>query len=129
MRRVVIQKTLPNTQKVATSIQKTVSNLQKGNGAGVVQQKIISTLPGGGQKTLIKKIPVNVQNNMGIQKVVVNTQNNQRVVLQKSPPQMRKLPDVKTNVVKIDNLAASTTETQIRRMCQGIGTLEVTIFT
>lgn len=31
---------------------------------------------------------------------------------------------MKTNTVKLENLAASTSEAQIRRMCQGIGTIE-----
>ncbi|XP_012261159.2 RNA-binding protein 33-like isoform X2 [Athalia rosae] len=133
IRRVVIHKPPPNMQKVATTIQKTVSNLQRNPGVAVPQKivpKLITTVPGGVQKTLVKKLPgntqVNAQKNLNManQKVVINTQNNQRVVLQKTSPQMRKLPEIRTNIVKIENLAASTTENQIRRMCQGIGTLE-----
>ncbi|XP_033365703.1 uncharacterized protein LOC117242832 isoform X2 [Bombus vosnesenskii] len=155
-RRIVIQKPLLNTQKVATTIQKTVSNLQKGqllmqnklvnvaqcptqrigqNQADVLRklanigQKVVGTSqrivkqksPGNLQKTVI-----NVQEvtNTNAKKVVVNTQTNQRVVLQKSPIQQKKIPEIKTNTVKVENLAASTSEAQIRRMCQGIGTIE-----
>ncbi|XP_043529794.1 uncharacterized protein LOC122539176 isoform X3 [Frieseomelitta varia] len=155
-RRIVIQKPLLNTQKVATTIQKTVSNLQKGqllmqsklinvaqcqsqrvgqNQADVLKkltnigQKIVGTpqrivkqkSPGNFQKTII-----NVQEitNTNAQKSVINTQNNQRVVLQKTPIQQKKIPEMKTNTVKVENLAASTSEAQIRRMCQGIGTIE-----
>ncbi|KAJ8666862.1 hypothetical protein QAD02_008524 [Eretmocerus hayati] len=47
----------------------------------------------------------------------------QRIVLQKSSGQeVRKV--VKSNIVRVDNLAASTSEAQIRRMCQGIGSIE-----
>lgn len=55
-------------------------------------------------------------------------QQRQRIVVHKAPSQEAK-KIVKSNVVKVDNLAASTTEAQIRRMCQGIGSIEVTIFT
>lgn len=150
-RRIVIQKSLSNTQKIATTIQKTVSNLQKGQ--LVVQNKVTNIPVCGGQKIgqsqpgqkvagnpqrIVKqkspgsfqKTVINVQEatNVNAQKVVVNTQNNQRVVLQKPLAQQKKLPEIKTSIVKVENLAASTSETQIRRMCQGIGTIEVTIF-
>lgn len=54
-------------------------------------------------------------------------QQRQRIVVNKTAHEAKKL--IKTNIVKVDNLAASTTEAQIRRMCQGIGSIEVTIFT
>ncbi|XP_046423310.1 RNA-binding protein 33-like isoform X1 [Neodiprion fabricii] len=128
IRRVVIHKTLPNTQKVATTIQKTVSNLQKpvqkigGNATVGVQKTILKKNLGGNAQVSVTNASKNL--NMNNPKVVVNTQSNQRVVLQKSPQQTRKLTEIKSNVVRIENLAASTTENQIRRMCQGIGTLE-----
>jgi hypothetical protein len=54
-------------------------------------------------------------------------QQRQRIVMHKQPAQeIKKI--IKSNVVKVDNLAASTTEIQIRRMCQGIGSIEVIIF-
>ena len=90
-------------RKMAIAGQKVVGSSQR-----IVRQKS----PGNLQKTVI-----NIQEvtNTNAQKVVVNTQSNQRVVLQKTPIQQKKLP-------------ASTSEAQIRRMCQGIGTIEVTIF-
>lgn len=159
-RRIVIQKSLSNTQKIATTIQKTVSNLQKGQ--LIVQNKVAiaapCTAPRAGQNQLdtlqkfttsgqkvagnsqrivkqrspgsLQKTVINVQEvaNANSQKVVLNTQSNQRVLLQKSPVQPKKLPEIKTNTVKVENLAASTSEAQIRRMCQGIGAIEVNIF-
>lgn len=103
-------------RKLANIGQKVVGTSQR-----IVKQKS----PGNLQKTVI-----NVQEvtNANAKKVVVNTQSNQRVVLQKSPIQQKKIPEIKTNTVKVENLAASTSEAQIRRMCQGIGTIEVTIF-
>ncbi|XP_076754130.1 uncharacterized protein LOC143425311 isoform X3 [Xylocopa sonorina] len=155
-RRIVIQKPLLNTQKVATTIQKTVSNLQKGQ--LLVQNKLVNTtqystqkagqnqidvlrkLSNAGQKVLgssqrivkqkspgnLQKTVINVQDitNSNSQKLVVNTQNSQRVVFQKASLQQKKIPDIKTNTVRVENLAASTSEAQIRRMCQGIGTIE-----
>ncbi|XP_011502565.1 PREDICTED: rho GTPase-activating protein gacZ-like [Ceratosolen solmsi marchali] len=50
-------------------------------------------------------------------------QQRQRIVVHKQPVQETK-KIIKSNVVQVDNLAASTTETQIRRMCQGIGSIE-----
>ncbi|XP_053994594.1 RNA-binding protein 33-like isoform X1 [Hylaeus volcanicus] len=155
-RRIVIQKSLSNTQKIATSIQKTVSNLQKGqlivqNKTQNLTQNLTQTVEqnqsdalkkltavgqkiGGNLQRIVKqkaagrlqKTVINVQEltNVNTQKVVINTQGNQRVALQKTQTQQRKLPEIKTNIVKIENLAASTSEAQIRRMCQGIGTLE-----
>ena len=92
---------------------------------GTPQRIVKQKSPGNFQKTII-----NVQEitNTNAQKSVINTQNNQRVVLQKTPVQQKKIPEMKTNTVKVENLAASTSEAQIRRMCQGIGTIEVTIF-
>ena len=92
---------------------------------GTSQRIVKQKSPGNFQKTII-----NVQEitNTNAQKSVVNTQSNQRVVLQKTPVQQKKIPEIKTNTVKVENLAASTSEAQIRRMCQGIGTIEVTIF-
>lgn len=158
VRRVVIQKPLLNSQKIATTIQKTVSNLQKNQGlqqkisstqvvqtqkvlqnqgnvlqksavvgskTAVVNQRIVAhKIPGGLQKTVI-----NESANVHGQKVTNVQQNSQRIVLQKSAVQAKKLPEIKTNTVKLENLAASTSEVQIRRMCQAIGTIEVTIFT
>ncbi|XP_043249999.1 uncharacterized protein LOC122396005 isoform X2 [Colletes gigas] len=151
-RRIVIHKSLSNTQKIATSIQKTVSNLQKGqlaaqhltqSAAQATEQSqsdalkkltVIGQKFGGNPQRIVKqkmignlqKTVINVQEavNANAQKVIVNTQSNQRVVLQKAPTQQRKLPEIKTNTVKVENLAASTSEAQIRRMCQGIGTIE-----
>ncbi|XP_031369657.1 RNA-binding protein 33-like isoform X2 [Apis dorsata] len=99
-------------RKMAITGQKIVGSSQR-----IVRQKS----PGNLQKTVI-----NIQEvtNTNAQKVVVNTQSNQRVVLQKTPIQQKKLPEIKTNTVKVENLAASTSEAQIRRMCQGIGTIE-----
>ncbi|XP_011645007.1 RNA-binding protein 33-like [Pogonomyrmex barbatus] len=148
VRRVVIQKPL---QKVATTIQKTVSNLQKNPGlqqkvsntqvvqtqkilqnqgntlqkpaiAGpksVTQRVIAHKIPGGLQKTVI-----NDSATAQSQKVTNTQQNPQRIVLQKSAVQVKKSPEIKTNTVKLENLAASTSEAQIRRMCQAIGTIE-----
>lgn len=158
VRRVVIQKPLLNSQKVATTIQKTVSNLQKNQGlqqkisntqviqtqkvlqnqsnvlqksasvgskAAIVNQRMVAhKTPGNLQKTVI-----NDSANVHGQKFTNTQQNPQRIVLQKSAVQAKKLPEIKTNTVKLENLAASTSETQIRRMCQAIGTIEVTIFT
>ncbi|XP_015430295.1 PREDICTED: RNA-binding protein 33-like isoform X1 [Dufourea novaeangliae] len=154
-RRVVIQKSLLSTQKIATTIQKTVSNLQKGQLVG--QNKATNpvqciTQKGGlsqsdplsksvtigqniginPQRIVKQKSPVCLQKTViNVQEVtnpnaqkVISTQSNQRVVLQKAGTQQKKLPEIKTNIVKVDNLAASTSETQIRRMCQGIGTIE-----
>ncbi|XP_076162699.1 uncharacterized protein LOC143144301 isoform X2 [Ptiloglossa arizonensis] len=156
LRRIVIQKSLSNTQKIATSIQKTVSNLQKGQ--VVVQNKVQNLTQSAAQKTeqsqsdALKKLAVvgqkiggnsqrivkqkstgNLQKsvisvqevtNVNTQKIVINTPSNQRVIIQKTPAQQRKLPEIKTNTVKVENLAASTSEAQIRRMCQGIGIIE-----
>jgi len=157
VRRVVIQKPLINSQKIATTIQKTVSNLQKSQGlqqkisntqiiqtqkvlqnqsnalqkstivsskAAIVNQKVMTHKTPGLQKTVIND-NVNVYG----QKVTGGQQNSQRIVLQKSAIQTKKSPEIKTNTVKLENLAASTSEGQIRRMCQAIGTIEVTIFT
>lgn len=125
-RRVVIQKSIqqPNSQKIATTIQKTVSNLQKGQGSGPnAFQKLVQTQSGISRKTAIgPKMGSNER--IVAPKVVVNTQNNQRVVLQKVTVPPKKLPEIKTNTVRLENLAASTSEAQIRRMCQGIGTIE-----
>ncbi|XP_076642361.1 uncharacterized protein LOC143353150 isoform X2 [Halictus rubicundus] len=155
-RRVVIQKSLSTTHKVATTIQKTVSNLQKGQvmlqnkisnptqtttqKAGQSQsdpsKKLVTVgqrIGNNPQRTFKQKPTVSLQKtiisvqeatNANAQKVVVNTQSNQRVVLQKTPAQQKKLPEIKTNTVKVENLAASTSEAQIKRMCQGIGTIE-----
>ncbi|XP_011063032.1 PREDICTED: RNA-binding protein 33-like [Acromyrmex echinatior] len=153
MRRVVIQKPLLNSQKVATTIQKTVSNLQKNQGlqqkisnvqviqtqkilqnqsnalqkstvvgskASIINQRVMGhKAPSGLQKTVI-----NDNANVYIQKATSAQQNSQRIVLQKSAIQAKKLPEIKTNTVKLENLAASTSEAQIRRMCQAIGTIE-----
>lgn len=136
-RRVVIQK--PLTARVATSIQKTVSNLQKTPVANAAGQKVAA-------ETVVKKVPLFLEKTAAgvtatvneragtLRKVVVNdvakkvvaaAQSN-RVVLQK-PIQAKRITEGKSNTVLIENLAASTTEAQIRRMCQGIGTLEVMI--
>ncbi|EZA53298.1 hypothetical protein X777_06377 [Ooceraea biroi] len=147
-RRVVIQKPLLlNSQKVATTIQKTVSNLQKNQG---VQAKVSNTQIVQTQKVLQNQGNVLQKSTMGakaaaaghrmmtlktpsgLQKTVINDvqkignvqQNPQRIVLQKSAIQAKRLPEIKTNTVKLENLAASTSETQIRRMCQSIGTIE-----
>lgn len=159
-RRVVIQKPLLNSQKViATTIQKTVSNLQKNQGlqqkavpnTQVVQtQKIVQNQANVLQKTgtvgpkttnvsqrmvthkapgSLQKTVINDSANVHGQKVMNAQQNPQRIVLQKPAVQAKKLPEIKTNTVKLENLAASTSEAQIRRMCQAIGTIEVTIFT
>ncbi|XP_043282821.1 putative mediator of RNA polymerase II transcription subunit 12 isoform X2 [Venturia canescens] len=135
-RRVVIQKPLPGVKKIATSVHKVVSNLQKGQTAAArTVQKVGQTVPGilkkasagNGQKMVVNASRTIVQDTSGplrAPKVVVNTLNNQRVVLQKSAVPLKRAPDIRTNTVKIENLAASTSESQIRRMCQGIGTLE-----
>lgn len=158
MRRIVIQKPLLNSQKVATTIQKTVSNLQKNQGlqqkisnAQIIQtQKVLQNQGNALQKSVVVGSKASVINQRvmghkapsGLQKTVINDnanvysqkatsaqQNSQRIVLQKSAIQAKKLPEIKTNTVKLENLAASTSEAQIRRMCQAIGTIEVTIFT
>ncbi|XP_011699649.1 PREDICTED: RNA-binding protein 33-like [Wasmannia auropunctata] len=146
LRRVVIQKPLLNSQKIATTIQKTVSNLQKNQG---LQQKIPNTQVVQTQKVLqnqgntlqksaivnqrmmahkapigLQKTVINDSANVYSQKVAGAQQNPQRIVLQKSAVQAKKLPEIKTNTVKLENLAASTSEAQIRRMCQAIGTIE-----
>ncbi|EFN79767.1 hypothetical protein EAI_16345 [Harpegnathos saltator] len=161
-RRVVIHKSLLNSKKVATTIQKTVSNLQRSQGlqqkasnTQVVQvQKIVqnpgnalqkSTLAAGqktaGQTNLgprmgahkalsgLQKTVVNVLERDGTSgghlQRNVNAPNSQRIVLQTSnAAQPKKLPENRSNVVRLDNLAMSTSEAQIRRMCQGIGTIE-----
>lgn len=159
-RRVVIQKPLVNSQKIiATTIQKTVSNLQKNQGLQqkvvpntqvmqgqkIVQNQINTSQKSGtigpkitnvGQRMVTHKAPGNLQKtvindnaNVHGQKVMNTQQNSQRIVLQKPAVQAKKLPEIKTNTVKLENLAASTSEAQIRRMCQAIGTIEVTIFT
>lgn len=140
-RRVVIQKQLPSA-RVATSIQKTVSNLQKIPGnplnpliktqtADLVKKGPLQLQKPVGGRTVVKERPVTLR------KVVVGdspapaikklpTPSN-RVVVQKQV-QVTRLTEGKSNTILIENLAASTSETQIRRMCQGIGTLEVIIF-
>jgi len=156
VRRVVIQK--PPLQKIATTIQKTVSNLQKHQGlqhkvsnTQVVQtQKIVqnqntalqksatagSKIGTVGQRVVtnkasgsLQKTVINDATTVYGQKIVSAQQNPQRIVLQKSPVQGKRLPEIRTNTVRLENLAASTSEAQIRRMCQAIGTIEVTIFT
>ncbi|KAK2586886.1 hypothetical protein KPH14_009823 [Odynerus spinipes] len=125
-RRVVIQKPIqqPNSQKIATTIQKTVSNLQKGQGSTPnVFQKLVQIQPGMSRKSPLGQKMGNAERIVA-PKVVVNTQNNQRVVLHKVTVPPKKLPEMKTNTVKLENLAASTSEAQIRHMCQGIGTIE-----
>lgn len=163
-RRVVIHKPLLNSKKIATTIQKTVSNLQRSQGmqqkmpsTQVVQvQKIVQNPGNALQKstsTVGQKVSqTNVGPRMvahkaltGLQKTVVNmvdgtnsshlqrnvsAPNSQRIVLQKTNMGVqRKLPEIRSNTVRLENLAASTSEAQIRRMCQSIGTIEVTIFT
>ncbi|XP_072758175.1 uncharacterized protein [Anoplolepis gracilipes] len=147
-RRVVIQKPLLNSQKIATTIQKTVSNLQKNQGLQpntqavqtqkIVQNKVNVLQKSGtvgpkttnvGQRMVTHKTPGNLQKTVindsaNVQKVMNAQQNSQRLVLQKSAVQAKKLPEIKTNTVKLENLAASTSEAQIRRMCQAIGTIE-----
>ncbi|XP_014479002.1 PREDICTED: RNA-binding protein 33-like [Dinoponera quadriceps] len=160
-RRVVIHKPMPNSKKVvATTIQKTVSNLQRSQQG--LQQKVsnvqvVQIVPNAGGNAL-QKSPlaggqkVERQTNVGprmvahkaiggLQKTVVNVldgtsgghlqrnaPNSQRIVLQKTnaaPGQpTKKLPEIRSNTVRLENLAASTSEAQIRRMCQGIGTIE-----
>ncbi|XP_076233470.1 uncharacterized protein LOC143178597 isoform X2 [Calliopsis andreniformis] len=137
-----IQKTVSNLQKNQLLIQNKAVNMgacgiQKtgqtqsdmlkklttpGQKVAVNPQRIVKQKPGGN----LQKTVINVQEttNANVQKVVVNTQNHQRVVLQKPLSQQKKLPEIKTNTVKVENLAASTSEAQIRRMCQGIGTIE-----
>lgn len=158
-RRVVIQKPLLNSLKIATTIQKTVSNLQRNQGLQqkvsnvqvaqihkVVQNQAVNVLQkptAVGQKTGQMSIGQRMMTHKptpgGLQKIVindgtnvaqrnVNAQNPQRIVLQKNAVQPKKLSEIRTNTVRLENLAASTSETQIRRMCQGIGTIEVTIF-
>ncbi|KAL2719029.1 RNA-binding protein 33-like isoform X1 [Vespula squamosa] len=125
-RRVVIQKSIQpsNSQKIATTIQKTVSNLQKGQGSGSnILQKLVQTQSGISRKSPIGQKMGNIERSIA-PKVVVNAQSNQRIVLQKVTVSPKKLPEMKTNTVKLENLAASTSEAQIRRMCQGIGTIE-----
>ncbi|XP_029679062.1 RNA-binding protein 33-like isoform X1 [Formica exsecta] len=155
MRRVVIQKPLLNSQKIiATTIQKTVSNLQKNQGLQqkvvpntqvmqtqkIVQNQVNALQKSGivgpkttniGQRMITHKTPgtlqktvINDSANVHGQKVMNTQQNPQRIVLQKSAVQAKKLPEIKTNTVKLENLAASTSEAQIRRMCQTIGTIE-----
>lgn len=80
-----------------------------------VTRKVIVARPG-----VVQKQP---------QKVIVKTQGSERIVVQKSAVQMKKAAEIKSSTVKIENLAAGTTELQIRRMCQAVGTIEVTIFT
>ncbi|XP_031827022.1 uncharacterized protein LOC116424580 isoform X2 [Nomia melanderi] len=137
-----IQKTVSNLQKGQLVLQSKVNNPVQGTTQKILQtqsdlskkltivgqkignnpQRIVKQKPSTGlQKTIIS---VQEVTNVNAQKVVVNTQSNQRVVLQKTPIQQKKLPEIKTNTVKVENLAASTSETQIRRMCQGIGTIE-----
>ncbi|XP_015174937.1 PREDICTED: RNA-binding protein 33-like isoform X2 [Polistes dominula] len=126
-RRVVIPKSIQpsNSQKIATSIQKTVSNLQKGQGSGTnILQKLVQNQSGISRKSPIGQKMGNIDRSIA-PKVVVNAQNNQRIVLQKVMVSPKKImPEIKTNTVKLENLAASTSVAQIRRMCQGIGTIE-----
>lgn len=90
-------------------------------------QKLVQTQSGITRKSPIGQKMGNIERSI-TPKVVVNAQNNQRIVLQKVTVSPKKLPEIKTNTVKLENLAASTSEAQIRHMCQGIGTIEVTIF-
>lgn len=57
-----------------------------------------------------------------VRKVAAGGASAQRIVVQKVASQ------VKTNVVAVENLSATTTEAQIRRMCQDIGNIEVINF-
>lgn len=153
-RRIVIHKPLLNSKKVATTIQKTVSNLQRSQSlqqkvpnTQVVQiQKVVQnpgntlqkSAPAVGQKvgprmivhkalSGLQKTVVNVHDGTSHLQRNVNAPNSQRIVLQKTNVgQPKKLPEIRSNTVKLENLAASTSEAQIRRMCQG-GTIEVTI--
>lgn len=140
-----IQKTVSNLQKGQLVLQSKVNNPVQGTTQKIIQSQpdlskkltIVGQKIGNNPQRIVKQKPstslqktiISVQEvtNANAQKVVVNTQSNQRVVLQKTPIQQKKLPEIKTNTVKVENLAASTSETQIRRMCQGIGTIEVTI--
>ncbi|XP_017886720.1 RNA-binding protein 33-like [Ceratina calcarata] len=127
-RRVVIQKPLSNTQKVVKA-----QLLTQKTGQPDAVRKVVHTgqkMNTGSQRIVIAKSASNLQ------KTVINVQeisstsgqkivsNPQRVVLQKAPTQQKKVPEIKTNTVRVENLAASTSEAQIRRMCQGIGTIE-----
>ncbi|XP_012270866.1 RNA-binding protein 33 isoform X2 [Orussus abietinus] len=124
-RRVVIHKPLSASQMKMINMQKAVSNAQKqtsssNSGVSKTTGTIVQKMADSGQQRVVSQ---NVSGGV-CQKVVVNTQNNQRVVVQKLPGQTKKAAETTTNTVKVENLAASTSEAKIRRMCQGIGTIE-----
>ncbi|XP_066597147.1 RNA-binding protein 33-like [Prorops nasuta] len=121
-RRIVIQKSENQEtssqkqtagQEQSVSLKKSTISGQKVNN---VQRVVIQKSLGGMMKAASSDIST-----PNTQKVLLNTQNNQRVVLQSSNT---KKSDMKTNTVKIENLAARTSEAQIRRMCNGIGMIE-----
>ncbi|KAK0176519.1 hypothetical protein PV328_000648 [Microctonus aethiopoides] len=133
-RRVVIN--APYAQRVVTSIQKTVSNLQKNqstvsNSSAPTTQKLqnksltVSKNATDNARTVVKdatgstgptrKVIVNSALPVNSKKLSISNSNFQRIVIQ---------PNTKPNTIVIENLATSTSEAEIRRMCQGIGTLE-----
>lgn len=137
-RRVVINASY--TQRVVTSIQKTVSNLQKNqptisNSSAPTTQKLLNKSvtviknPTDNARTVVKdatgstgsnrKVIVNSALPVNSKKLSISNSNFQRIVIQ---------PNTKPNTIVIENLATSTSEAEIRRMCQGIGTLEVNYF-
>lgn len=139
-----IQKTVSNLQKGQLLMQNKMVNIAQystqrvGQNQGDILRKLTNVgqkVVGSSQRIVKQKSPGNLQKTViNVQEVtntntqkVVSTQGNQRVVLPKTPIQQKKIPEIRTNTVKVENLAASTSEVQIRRMCQGIGTIEVTI--
>ncbi|XP_034946004.1 RNA-binding protein 33-like [Chelonus insularis] len=129
-RRVVIQKPLSNTQRIVT-ISKTNTNLQKSpssksqNSLQNVPNKttiISKSTANSSSKNVVKevaktlrKVIVSNENSTNPKKIISTSQNNQRIVVQNNS---------KLNTVIVENLAASTTEARIRRMCVGIGKIE-----
>lgn len=138
-RRVVMQKPMTNV-RVATSLQKVISNIQKPlsrkycqtvNDEVLVLTKVIKKVPLSVTTTPITVRTVVKEQLEDVRKVLINdsasenakTTPKNRVVIQK-PIQIKRTIDNKTNIVIVQNLSARTTETQIRKMCHGIGSIE-----
>ncbi|XP_058795052.1 RNA-binding protein 33-like isoform X2 [Phymastichus coffea] len=110
----IILKKVKKAQKTATqkssAVQKSSSNktVTANRQLGQIRQLLTNS-----QRIVVQSSTGNPQKQEQLQR--------QRIVVNKGQ-EAKKL--IKTNIVKVDNLAASTTEAQIRRMCQGIGSIE-----
>ncbi|XP_074097537.1 uncharacterized protein LOC141526410 [Cotesia typhae] len=122
-------KTVPGKKPVSNSTQSTQESVATIEKSSIPPQKFVDKPTAvakksiaSNQKTVIKDAVSSVRKvivssaTINAKKITAGSQNNQRIVLQPN--------SIKPTTVIIENLAASTTEAQIRRMCQGIGTIE-----